>query len=68
MRRNLLLNRLWRAAQRAFQHPDMRPLAPPVWRNTKEPGTAAAVIAAWSGQDFLPLGNSVEHDGSMTQN
>jgi hypothetical protein len=46
----------------------MRPLAPLMRRNAEEPGTAAAVITAWSGQYFLPLRRGVEHAGSMKQN
>ena len=68
MSRDLLLNGVRRAAQRALQRPYVRPLAPPVWRDAEEPGTAAAVIAARSGQDLLQLGRGVEHDGMMGPN
>ena len=68
MLRDLLLDGVRRAAQRALQSPHMRPLAPPVWRDAEEPGTAAAVIAARAGQDFLQLGRGVEHSHSMRHN
>ena len=64
MLRDLLLDGVRRAAQRALQRPHMRPLAPAMRRDAEEPGTAAAIIAAWSGQDLLQLGRGVEHGGS----
>jgi hypothetical protein len=65
MERDLLLDTVRRAAQCAFKGPHMGPLAPPVRRDAKQPGSTAATIAPWSGQDLLQLRRGVDHGGRM---